>query len=134
MGNYDDNDLDYHLGHGETVEPVGFVRAINQLGSHWQEFFAKPREKELRQRNEAKDHFATLIKAARLLDMRLKQSGSPFRFCVYEKDGEILVEMIQIDSKGNVCGDSLKNITHDEFYKWVADFDAGEGLLFDESA
>lgn len=83
---------------------------------------------------ETVDHFGELSRAAELAHESLIRNRSPYRFCVYKEGKEIFIDLVILDSNGNVVETRKRNITHQEFYKWIEHIDKGEGLFFDSKA
>lgn len=130
MGNYDDNDMIRPV-HDPRVEPVRPMPELHQLGEQWQEFYDD--HKAVQQRHSDDERYQQLVAAALLFQQKLTIAGSPYRFCVYKKSGEITVEMVRVDSKGRAIEESLTAVAPDELARWIEDFDSGEGLLFDRT-
>lgn len=88
-------------------------------------------QNEQRQPKENKDYFRAMSKAAEATNTRLKQEQSPIRFCVYMEKGEVFIDLIQMDGVGKIIHETRRNITHEDFSRWIEDITKGEGLLFD---
>ncbi|MFH0920013.1 MAG: hypothetical protein V1913_06585 [Fibrobacterota bacterium] len=83
--------------------------------------------------DEAKDHFIQLTKAAADSNAILVSKKSPYRFCVYREDQEVFIDIVILDSGGKIAAIKKKNITHDEFVKWLRHIEEREGLFLDET-
>ena len=84
-----------------------------------------------RRRDEAKGHFEELSDAAERAHRKLEQMDSPYRFCVYEKDGQVYIDIVLLDAEGKISEVVKKNITHSEYSSWIEHIESGKGLLID---
>jgi len=64
----------------------------------------------------------------------LIKTKSPYRFCVYQEEDELFIDLVILNEKGKIGSIKKKNITNDEFTLWLKMVQTGEGLLFDEEA
>jgi len=76
-------------------------------------------------------HFEALASAAELAHERLMQTKSPYRFCVYQNDGETFIDIVILDQNGNIKIIKKSNIPHQEFLTLMRHIVEGEGLLID---
>lgn len=83
-------------------------------------------------REEAKDHFEELAKAAEASNAILVRTHSPYRFCVYRKGGEIFIDLATLNKEGKIGALRMANITHEDFTKWLRHIEEREGLFLDE--
>ncbi|OGS34052.1 MAG: hypothetical protein A2293_09260 [Elusimicrobia bacterium RIFOXYB2_FULL_49_7] len=84
-------------------------------------------------KEEARDNFEALAKAAEESNVILIRNHSPYRFCVYKKGEEVYIDIVRLNSAGQIENLVQKNITHDEFSKWIKDIEEREGLFFDQT-
>jgi hypothetical protein len=84
-------------------------------------------------RRESKGYFHTLQKAAEEANRTLEKKNSSFRFCVYEKGADIYIDLTKIDREGHIIEETTKNITHQDFRKWIEDIAQIEGIYFDRT-
>ena len=82
-------------------------------------------------RKKVKDYFKTLLKATETSNEHLEQKGIPFRFYVYEKDDKIYIDFVQLDRQGKVKAVDTKDITNEDFNRWIDDIANIEGLVID---
>jgi hypothetical protein len=94
----------------------------------------KRRSGQREQKEEAADHFTELSRAAETAHVSLMASKSPYRFCVYQKEAEVYIDIVLLDESGRIARTVKKNITHEEFRKILEDIAGGEGLFFDARA
>ena len=94
----------------------------------------KEEEEEHKPKDEAGDHFQSLSDAAELAHNTLKKNNSPYRFRVYQKDGEVFIDIVIIGEDGKIKETQKQNITHEEFSTWLDHIEQGEGLFFDTTA
>ena len=85
-------------------------------------------------KDEAGDHFQSLSDAADLAHNTLKKNNSPYRFCVYQKDGDVFIDIVIIGEDGEIKETIKNNITHEEFSTWLNHIEQGEWLFFDTTA
>lgn len=64
----------------------------------------------------------------------LEQRNSPFRLCVYEKDGDVFIDVVALDSNGRPRQIFRQDITHQELEELVQQIKTGRGLVFDLNA
>jgi len=94
----------------------------------------KKGKREQKQRDETGNHFQDLAEAAELAHTVLEKSNSPYRFCVYQKEGEVFIDVVIVGEDGKVKEVRKKNITHDEFSTWLNHIEEGDGLFLDITA
>ncbi len=94
----------------------------------------KKDKQEHKHKEEAGDHFQDLAKAAELAHDTLEKNNSPYRFIVYQKEGEVFIDIVIIDEDGKIKETKKKNITHEDFSTWINHIEQGEGLFFDTTA
>lgn len=82
----------------------------------------------------ARSRLEELIRMAHEAHQILEEKGSPFRFCVYEKDGDIFIEVVTLDRSGNPDRTFHQDISHQELEALVRQIRTGRGLVFDASA
>lgn len=81
----------------------------------------------------SKDHFKELTDAVEKAHEYLVKDKSPYRFCVYEEEGKIFINLVILNEKGKIDSIKKKNIMNEEFTRWMEMIETGEGLLFDET-
>ena len=64
----------------------------------------------------------------------LEQRGSPFRLYLYEKDGDIFIDVVTLDAQGNRGQAYRQDITHQELLQLLLHIRTGRGLVFNASA
>lgn len=93
-----------------------------------------PRKEEAEDEDEAAEHFNELAAAAEAAHRRLVEMDSPYRFCIYRREGEIYIDLILIDEEGEMVREVNKAITHEQFRRWLDAIEQGEGLFFEGTA
>ena len=83
------------------------------------------------EKDEAKDHFEALAKEAELAHEVLVREGSRYRFCVHRERGRVFIDVVVIDEAGGTSSLVEKDITHEDFVKWLQHIEHEEGLIFD---
>lgn len=81
--------------------------------------------------DEAQKHFPELAKLAELAHERLVEANSRYRFCIYEKDGGVFLDVVILDENGKVAELVQREITHQDFLDWLDRIEEEEGLIFD---
>ncbi len=95
------------------------------------------RENERRQggrhrgRDSSRRHAHTLRKAAEYTNRELERTNAPGRFRVYERDGDVFVDIVVLDDKGEVTKETVKNISAEDFQRWIESARFGKGLFVD---
>jgi len=56
---------------------------------------------------------------------------SPYRFCVYQEDDDVFIDVVILGEDGKIKKIEKKNITDDEFSTWLNHIENGYGLLLD---
>jgi hypothetical protein len=77
------------------------------------------------------EHFAQLIRAAELANAHLKLKNLPYRVRVYQKEGEVFIDLVVMSAAGEVEKTVEKNITQDKFFIWLEHLASGEGMFWD---
>ncbi len=91
----------------------------------------KKGNRDRKRRDEAGDHFQNLAEAAEAAHKELEKNNSPYRFCVYEKDGDVFIDIVIVCERGEIKEIREKNITHDEFSVWLNHIEQGDGFFLD---
>lgn len=94
----------------------------------------KKGKREHKHKDEAGNHFQKLANAAEQAHDVLVKNKSPYRFCVYQKEGEVFIDIVIVDENGKIKEIKKKNITHDEFSTWLNHIEQGGGFFFDITA
>ena len=84
-----------------------------------------------RKKEEAKDHFQELARAAETAHVTLVENRSPYRFCVYRQGDDVFIDIVLLNKQGKIIETIKKNITHEEFHKILQEINTKEGLFFD---
>lgn len=80
----------------------------------------------------SKEHFKELSDAVEKAHEHLIKTKSPYRFCVYQEEDELFIDLVILNEEGKIGSIKKKNITNDEFTLWLKMVQTGEGLLFDK--
>jgi len=92
---------------------------------------SKPHRKDVE--DEAGDRFEELIKATEIAHQKLVERDSPYRFCIYKENGEIMIDIVLLDANGTIKKIMKKNLTHENFSKWMRHIDESEGIFIDDT-
>ena len=87
---------------------------------------------EKKKKKKVKDYFKTLAAATEAANKQLQQNNSTYRFCVFKKNNNVLIELVTNDSNGNVTSILTKDITNEDFKQWIEDISHIEGLIIDQ--
>ncbi len=80
---------------------------------------------------EVKDNIQDLIKSVELANSYLRERNSPYRFGI-SCEGDSVIMEIEFTDSPNYGGKTVKkNITHEDFFGFIAHITGGEGLLYD---
>ncbi|MBN1522630.1 MAG: hypothetical protein JW928_08875 [Candidatus Aureabacteria bacterium] len=116
----------------ENVKEVYGTEAVHPVREQSEEQRQKGGQKQLqKEKEEAKDHFEELSRAAETAHLTLMENNSPYRFCVYRENENIFIDIVLLNKQGKIDKVIKKNITHEEFHKILQDISLKEGLFFD---
>ncbi|MFP4417846.1 MAG: hypothetical protein ACLFSB_11295 [Chitinispirillaceae bacterium] len=79
-------------------------------------------------------YFETLSKAAHHSNKRLQELNRPFRFAVSHPGEKVFLDIEQLSQRGTVISQTRRDITHDDFVRWIDDISEIKGLIIDEVA
>jgi|GEM_PF-3414979 hypothetical protein len=80
------------------------------------------------------EYFRPLEKAASATNQNLENTDTPLRVSVYRKGAGVMMEVIVSQSDGTSSESIKRDITEDDFSKWIHDVSDAKGLIIDESA
>ena len=92
---------------------------------------ARRKKKQKKQKEEAGRHFRELARKAEQAHQVLSEKKSPYRFCIYQQEDEVYVDVAIVDAEGTITEIYKRNITHDEFQSWMNLIETESGLIFD---
>ncbi|MFH2064673.1 MAG: hypothetical protein ABIK15_05705 [Pseudomonadota bacterium] len=95
---------------------------------------AKRKKRDKNRRDEAGRHFQELARKAEQAHSILSEKKSPYRFCVYQAEGEVLIDIAIIDADGKIKKIFKRNITNDEFQSWIQWIESETGMILDKEA
>ncbi len=76
---------------------------------------------------------ATMARAAQASNEKLAKKGLPYRFCVCEKNGRIIIDLVLLDQSGKIVREIQRDITNEDFDRLIDDVASIEGLLIDKN-
>ena len=118
-----------HAYNLKSASPVLSSRGFGEVGQrNWQE--KKEKEKHLPNKK-VKDYFKTLSKATEKSNDDLLKQSIPFRFCVYQKQDLVFMDIAKLNKKGEVAEINTRDITNEDFNRWIDDIANIEGLVID---
>jgi hypothetical protein len=94
----------------------------------------KKKRKRRQFKQEAHNFFHTLFTAAEDSNEQLKKKGLPYRFHVHQEGEEVFIDVVILNTIGEIVETKRKNISHDDFELMIEDVSQIEGLLFDGMA
>ncbi len=59
----------------------------------------------------------------------LEQMQSPFRLCIHEKEDEIFIDVVTLDSQGKTVQIFRQDITYEELEDLIQQIKSGRGLV-----
>lgn len=74
-----------------------------------------------------------LSKAAEKSNLELKKKGLPFRFCICEENGEMVIDLVEIGPSGVIVAETKRRIDNEEFGRTIEDVSMIEGLYIDRN-
>ena len=116
------------------IRKVDSSEAIQGLGRHTGGGKGQKHEQQPNLKKEVVEYFHTLSKAVAASNEILIKKGLPYRFYVYEDNGEVFIDMVVVDSAGRIIEKKKKNISHQDFQRLIEDVSSLEGLFFDLTA
>ncbi len=91
--------------------------------------FDQHKKKKKKPRHYVKGHLKALTRIVDEAHQALEQMDSPFRLCIYEKEGEIFIDVVTLDSQGKTVQIFRQDITYDELENLIEQIKSGRGLV-----
>lgn len=85
-------------------------------------------------RRRPREYFKTLAKATEASNKQLTERNIPVRFCVYKKDGRVMLDIAYLNEAGKISKLITRDITDGDFDQWIEDISNIEGIQFDQRA
>ena len=124
-------DVGFSPEDSRVEELTGIKRASNdeQGGG------SKKKQEESRGRSKRNplEYMGTISRAAKESNDQLAKKGIPYRFCVYESAGKMIIDLVQLNAQGEVIKEVRRNITDEDFDRLINNIAAIEGLLIDKT-
>jgi hypothetical protein len=79
------------------------------------------------------EYMHVIGRAARESNEQLAKKGAPYRFRVYESQGEVMIDLVMLDASGNIVKEVKRNITDEDFDRLIENISLIEGLLIDKT-
>ncbi len=95
--------------------------------------FDQHKKKKKKPHHYVKGHLETLSQIVDEAHEALEQMNSPFRLCIYEKEGEIFIDVVTLDSQGKTVQVFRQDITYEELEDLIQQIKSGRGLVLDSS-
>ena len=77
-------------------------------------------------------NFKALAITAEQAHQILSGNNAPYRFCIYNKNGDVFIEVIILDGNVRILESYTKNITHDEYETWLKFIQEESGLIVNQ--
>ena len=90
------------------------------------------KKREKKQRDEAGKHFEELSRTAEQAHQILAEKKSPYRFCVYQVDGDVFIDIAIVDADNKIKEIYKRNITRDELQSWMQLIETESGMILDK--
>jgi len=90
------------------------------------------KKREKKQHDEASKHFHELARKAEQAHRILSEKNSPYRFCIYQENGDVFIDVAIVDANSKIKEVFKRNITHDEFQSWMELIEMESGMIFDK--
>jgi hypothetical protein len=111
------------------IDPSTRVREVDPKGYTAAE--DRRRHKKKQRKEKPRDEFEEVTAAVALAHERLDAQRLPYRFSVYRRGEEVLVDLLLLNADGSVKEIKVREISRERFEKWIGGIDQSEGLLFD---
>ena len=82
----------------------------------------------------ARSRLDALIRMADEAHRLLEEQHSPFRFRIYEREGDVFIDVVTLDAAGKPDQVFHQDISHQELEALVRQIKTGRGLVFDARA
>jgi len=122
----DEEDLKVH-----PIQPVSPQVTRSHFDERKRQQAQHHRQKGEEKADKAGRHFQTLASAAEKSHESLTRMKSPYRFCVYQEDDDVFIDVVILGEDGKIKKIEKKNITDDEVSTWLNHIENGYGLLLD---
>lgn len=116
--------------HVERVPGVPRVHNDEHAGKEGRKKHHDPDQHEMRH---PKEYLHAITQAAKTSNDLLEKKGSRYRFCVYEENEKVMIDLVMLDAAGKITKEVKRNITNDDFDKLINNITSIEGLLFDSN-
>ena len=112
-------------------------RSQNPGAVHSKEDLAREDARKKRGKKESPDragaHVRELARAAEKAHEYFLAHHIPYRFCIYEEGEEVFIDIVRLNSSGKPEQTVKKNITLEDFWKWMEILESHDGMLLDET-
>ena len=109
----------------------------NPEALHSKEDLLKEETRKKREKREPPDsagaHIRELTKAAEKAHEYFSAHHIPYRFCIYEEGKDVFIDIVRLDAGGKPEKTVKKNITREDFWKWMDILENHDGMILDES-
>lgn len=95
----------------------------------------EPRKKKEKQtpHEETRSHVTELLKAAERAHEYFSAHHIPYRFCIYEEGTDLFIDIVRLNVSGKPEKTVKKNITREDFFKWMEILETHDGMILDET-
>lgn len=82
---------------------------------------------------ETRAHVEELLKAAEKAHEYFSAHHIPYRFRIYEEKGDVFIDIVRLNASGKAEKTVKKNITREDFLKWMEILESHDGMILDET-
>jgi hypothetical protein len=107
---------------------------IKGLGRHGSEGKERKQGRFASAKKGTRRYFHTLSKAVERSNDYCAKKKLPYRFRVYQEHNNVFIDLLVLDSNGNVLEEKRKNVTEEDFSRLIDDVSNIAGLFFDGTA
>lgn len=93
---------------------------------------SRRKKREKKERDEAGKHFEELSQTAEKGHQILSEKKSPYRFCVYQVEDDVFIDIVIVDADNKIKEIYKRNITRDEFQSWMQLIETESGMIVDK--
>jgi hypothetical protein len=79
------------------------------------------------------EYMGTISRAAKESNDQLARKGIPYRFNVYESAGKVMIDLVQLNTEGEIIKEVRRNITDEDFDRVINNIASIEGLMIDRT-
>lgn len=82
---------------------------------------------------ETRAHVEELLKAVEKAHDYFLSHHIPYRFCIYKEGEDVFIDIVRLNPSGKAEKTLKKNITREDFWKWMEILESHDGMVLDET-